>query len=294
VRIRGLFGYLNQWGLLHKSGTIGQYDWVIDGVTSQADAWNAASVPSGFQATPLYLATAQELVVSNVVVEALKGSTLAAVPLLQVVVSRAGTPGDEWYRGHVLLRHVSAFSTAADAVRVVGTGVLDMTDCQFGSTGSQAFTGGDGRIMNHIVRSYGPDVAVSMTRGFARSELVDHQLWFIGVESLRHVRGVNPVGAIATPFYSAAQRLSPAKVTATEPGASAPIALTPYTVYGTDMIVSISPPNPSPTGGANVTVLGPHGHTVLVAAARLEAMTVRAGFTLVVGAENCTAVVFGL
>ena len=52
AKLRNIWSYLAAYGWLFKSGTIGQYDWNIADVTSQADGWNSS-------AAPLYLATAQ-------------------------------------------------------------------------------------------------------------------------------------------------------------------------------------------------------------------------------------------
>ena len=302
VRVRSLFGYLNQWGLLHKSGTIGQYDWLVDGVTSQADAWNAATVPAGLPATPIYLATAQELSFSNAVVEALKGSTLATVPLVQLVVSRAGTSGDEWYRGHISMTHVSMFSTAADAMRAVGNGMVDMRDVHVGSTGSQALTGGDGRILNHILKSFGPDVDVSIDGGFVHSELVDPALWFVGVRAIRNVRGFNPVGHIPAPFFPHSANvaegagsdglLSPCMVQTSGLGAATPQPGVWYTVFGVDVLVSASGPQ-GQSAGANVTVSDPRGVTVVANAPVLAGMLLPVGYRMMVGAAVSTITVFG-
>jgi hypothetical protein len=35
---RNLFGYLNQYSLIYKEGAIGEYDWLLDGISSQVRA----------------------------------------------------------------------------------------------------------------------------------------------------------------------------------------------------------------------------------------------------------------
>eukprot|EP01079_Euglenida_sp_SAG-EU17-18_P002346 gene2346-3172_t len=140
VRIRNIFGYINQASMLWLDA---KYDWLVDGVMSQADG----NHPTGPGDAPVFIGTRQDFTMRHVTV----ASNNPTAPLIYVALSRAGDTSGEWYRGHVKLDTLTLFGTATDAVRVSGEGFVDIHNIHAGPTGDQSFYGGPGTIGRHIV-----------------------------------------------------------------------------------------------------------------------------------------------
>jgi len=52
---RNLFGYLNQYSLIFKEGAVGEYDWLLDGISSQADSWASTATTGGAVVHPRHV-----------------------------------------------------------------------------------------------------------------------------------------------------------------------------------------------------------------------------------------------
>ena len=202
AKLRNIWSYLAAFGWLFKSGTIGQYDWDIADVTSQADGWNSS-------AAPLYIATAQDLTLARMSLNGLHDAWNPQGrrgPIVHLVLNSFVYDGREAYRGHVRLNQVTLFGSLTDGVLVEGSGgFVDMRDVHIGSTGTQDFYGNvapniSGSIVNNKAW---PAVDVAVDGGFAVSALPDKSRWFIGA-SARNLRGYNPVGVLTAPFASSA------------------------------------------------------------------------------------------
>ena len=206
ARVRNLWSYLGASGVLYKSGTVGQYDWDIADVLSQADGWNnSAQDPA-----PLYLATSQDLTLSRITINGLHDSwnpTARRGPIVQLVLNRFEYPkGTEAYRGHVRLNQATLFGSLHDAILVQGSGGhVDIRDLHVGSTGSQDFYGNVApNVSGAVVRNAAfPGVDVHVDGGFAVSALADKTQWFVGAASVRNVRGYSPLGVVPAPFGNA-------------------------------------------------------------------------------------------
>ena len=104
VRVSGLWGYINQLSLLTlRPEGVGQYDWVVEGVSSQSDGWAASAVTPG---SVIDILTYQDVVLSDVVLEPSYHNQLAPTPLVALDVQSKGDATGEWYRGHVVIRNL--------------------------------------------------------------------------------------------------------------------------------------------------------------------------------------------
>lgn len=253
VRLTNLWGYLNQLSLLTADDDgVGQYDWIVSGVSSQSDGW-AANVSNA--ASVISVKTTQDMALENVVIEPYYHNTFAPTPLIAIDLRVAGDP--EWYRGHVVMRNVRLFSASGAAISIVGTGFVDITDLHAGSTGWQPFVGGNGTIFGPIVAALGPDTRVQVHGGYARSA-ANRSAWFPGVDVVADVRNFNPIGALATPFDDA-QAVVGIEGTAAQPTMgttylvrTAPLLLTAYPQGSDSGVISILAPVRQ-EGSSNVT-----------------------------------------
>ena len=212
VRIRNLFGYLNERSLLHADT---QYDWLIDGVMSQADGAHGVAATDA----PIYLSTRQDVTIRHVTVAAptawssLAGATQPnAIPTVYFLVTRAHDNTGEWYRGHIKADTFTLFGTKGDAVYITGTGFVDLHNVHAGSThcldvsdtevcgGGQSFYGGPGIIGGSCVNAAGPETDVYIDGGFCHSNLTDKTRWMHNVTRAANIRGYSPVGIVSTPF----------------------------------------------------------------------------------------------
>lgn len=84
VRISGLWGYINQLSLLTlRPEGLGQYDWVVEGVSSQSDGWAASATVPG---SVIDIETYQDVTLSDVVIEPLYHNTFAQTPVVALNV----------------------------------------------------------------------------------------------------------------------------------------------------------------------------------------------------------------
>lgn len=84
VRASGLWGYINQYSLLTlRPDGVGQYDWVIHGVSSQSDGWAANAT---FPVSVIDIVTYQDIILSDVVIEPVYHNRLAPTPLVSLNV----------------------------------------------------------------------------------------------------------------------------------------------------------------------------------------------------------------
>jgi hypothetical protein len=166
VRIRNLFGYLNLRSLVHAET---KYDWLIDGVMSQADGNEGL----GPQDAPFYITSQQDITIRHVTIASnLKSDPeKPRIPLIYIEVGRAGESGQEWYRGHIKLHDLTLAGTNSDAVYITGDGFVDINNLHAGSTGDQSFYGGPPTIAGYCVNAAGPGTDVYVTGGFCNSDL---------------------------------------------------------------------------------------------------------------------------
>lgn len=238
AKISNVFGYLNSQGLLMKTGSIGQYDWQIDSVTSQADGWNGTTAP-------VVLKGCQDLTLSRLSLNGLADFIQPPgrpTPIIHITANVCDWNGVEGYRAHFRLSQLVLFGTLQDAILVDGTGgMVDIDTVHIGSTGSQDFYGNlmpniSGAVVRVVQQPHNKkyvgtssigargsnsdifhlksgssrsssDVApmlhldVWVRSGFAVSQLPDRASnWFIGVTSVQDIRGFNPLGVIPKPF----------------------------------------------------------------------------------------------
>jgi hypothetical protein len=227
VRLRNIFGYLNEYSLIYKSGTIGQYDWVVSGVSSQGDGWMTNATAGG---AVIHIVTGQQLVLRDIDVAASTSpDRLCAAPLIEIVLEREGPANEtEWYSGTVLIDHATLASSQTDAVRVSGTGRVDVRALHAGSTGSQAFAGGAPLVNGSAVNVVGAGADVTVDGGFAGVAGAEA---FAGVRRVANVRGYNPRGTIARAWDTARARVGPGGAEA------APAAGAVYYAFGVDLFV---------------------------------------------------------
>jgi len=225
VRLHNIFGYLNEYSLIWKSGTIGQYDWIVSGVSSQGDGWATNATAGG---AVIHIVTGQQLVLRDIDVAA--SSTpdlLCAAPLINIVLEREGPANEtEWYSGTVLIDHATLASSHVDAVRVSGVGRVDVRALHAGSTGQQAFAGGAPLVNGSAVAVVGGHADVTVDGGFAGVAGAEA---FAGVRRVANVRGYNPRGPIARAWDAARARVGPGGAEA------APAADAVYWAFGVDL-----------------------------------------------------------
>ena len=177
VRVHNLFGYINQRGVLHVTP---QYNWLIDGVWSNADCRN----PLTDYDCSIFVSTARDVTLRNIVVAGAYGTTLSSKPLIRIDVNVSGTP--ESYRGRVLLEDIVLFETQQDAIRIAGTGHIFIHNIHAGSTGTEGFYGGSGTITEKIVNNLDPSTAyVEVIGGYVKSALANKADWFAGVKVIK-------------------------------------------------------------------------------------------------------------
>ena len=224
VRLRNIFGYLNEFSLIYKSGTIGQYDWVVSGVSSQGDSWATNETAGG---AVIHIVTGQQLVLRAIDVAASTSpDRLCAAPLIEIVLEREGPANEtEWYSGTVLIDHATLASSQTDAVRVSGTGRVDIRALHAGSTGTQAFAGGAPLVNGSAVAVVGAGADVTVDGGFA-GVAGDT---FAGVRKVTNVRGYNPHGPVARAWDAARARVGPGGAE------TVPTAGTVYWAFGVDL-----------------------------------------------------------
>ena len=256
VRLRNIFGYINERSLIHAEA---KYDWLIDGVMSQADGNYGASVTDA----PIYIATRQDVTLRQVTIAAnldddKKHPNTPPIPLVYFVVGRAAdTASGEWYRGHIKADTLTLFGSNSDGILVTGTGFVDIHNMHAGGTGqcppdsfrncpagpSQSFYGGPGDIAGACVNAAGPetDVYVDGGGGYCRSNLTRKVDWMKNLTRVANLRGYSPLGVIPTPFDATAGHVGPSGQSALpEPGVN-------YTVRGADLLLGVK-------GGEGVVV----------------------------------------
>lgn len=172
-----------------------------------------------------------------------KGS--AAVPLVYIGLGLAGSPSTgEWYRGHVKMDTLTLFGTNADAIKVVGTGFLDIRNLHAGGTGDQAFYGGPATITERCVNAAGPDTDVTVSGGFCHSHLTDipgasREAAMYNVSKVSDVRNVSPVGLLSAPF-SESQTLGVPATIGLGGSTAVPTVGICYVVRGVDILLGVS------------------------------------------------------
>lgn len=135
ARVSGLWGYINQYSLLTlRPDGAGQYDWVVEGVSSQSDGWAANS---SFPASVIDVTTYQDVSLSDVVIEPFYHNLFAPTPLVTLnvqvsdvlclhytvrlsclfVLQTKGDASGEWYRGHVVMRNVRVGAALRTAMK---------------------------------------------------------------------------------------------------------------------------------------------------------------------------------
>ena len=102
-------------------------------------------------------------IASNLVITPQRPAPAPSIPLMYIGVAVAHDAGGEWYRGHIKMDTLTLFGTDADAIKIVGTGFVDIHNLHAGGTGDQSFYGGPGVIGGRCVNVVGPeaDVVVS-------------------------------------------------------------------------------------------------------------------------------------
>eukprot|EP00039_Didymoeca_costata_P000522 m.45970 g.45970 ORF g.45970 m.45970 type:complete len:373 (-) comp10317_c1_seq1:34-1152(-) len=97
VRIRNIFGYINERSLIHAET---KYDWLIDGVMSQDDGNFGSEVPTD---APIYIYSRQDVTIRHVTIAAniVTPVPTIAVPLIYISLGIAKDATGEWYRGDI-------------------------------------------------------------------------------------------------------------------------------------------------------------------------------------------------
>lgn len=283
VRIRDVFGYMNQAGLMHVNplGNLGVYDWLVDGLMSQADAWNATNRWD----SPVFFYSAQDVELRHLTI-ASNGDKRAGAqsPLITLVTRRAGDAASEWYRSHFRLSHVILTGALADAIKLEGSGgLVEVDHVVAGSTGSQSFYGGSPVVHAVVNNSRCPgnppfwtcdsagDISVSVTAGFANSSLAHPQTqWFVGVRTVRGVAGFNPVGRVELPFSVAGGTVG------LNGDRGEPELGRAYSVTGVDVMLTVGQPH-------NVSVFDARGSPILSSATNVAPLTLLpVGYSVVI------------
>jgi hypothetical protein len=273
---RNILGYINQKGLIHAKP---QYEWLIDGVWSNADSWNSGA---GSDDAPIYINTKRDVTLRHIIVAGAKGATLCPTTLMRIILQKAAEP--EWCRGHVKLDDLTLFETDLEAIKVDGYGQLDVGEIHAGSTGSQSFYGGPGTITKHIVRNDGPEVDVRVDQGFVKSAESNKFLnWFKDVFKIANLKNFNPLGVITTPFHNTNNTVG------LNGGANVE-ASKDYTVKSVDIIVSSAGGS-----GVSIAIKDPAGNTIASGLATLSPTYLPVGYKINFGAftEAPTVVVSG-
>ena len=272
--------------LIHRTRHRYRYDWLIDGVMSQADGNHGLSVLDA----PFYITTRQDVTIRHVTIASnigAKGATTVPIPLMYVGLGAAADATGEWYRGHVKMQTLTLFGTTADAIVVDGAGFLDIDNLHAGSTGYQSFYGGPGMIGGRCVNVRGPDASVVVTGGFCNSNLTrsgaGRALAFSNCTKISDVRSFNPVGRLPTPFSHGAPgaplTIGPWGVDPRpQPGAC-------YMAHGVDVSV-LAMGDPAAPGHANynLTVRDADGATMFTLASITSPMLLQVGWSLCFGA----------
>jgi hypothetical protein len=262
---RNILGYINQKGLIHATP---QYQWLVDGVWSNADSWNSVA---GSDDAPICISTMRDVTLRHVIVAGAKSGVLCPTALMRIILQKAGAP--EWCRGHVKIDDLTLFETAQEGVKVDGYGQLDIGEIHAGSTGSQGFYGGPGTITYHIVRNDGPEVDVRVERGFVKSSQSDKFLnWFKDVFKIANLKGFNPLGNISNPFNNTNNTVG-------LNGGEAVAASKDYTVKSVDVIISAS-------GGTGVSIIvkDPAGNAICSGLTSLAPTILPVGYKINFGA----------
>ena len=300
VRLRNIFGYINERSLIHADT---KYDWLVDGVMSQSDG-NYGLSPTD---APIYLSTRQDVTIRHVTIAAntaddTKHPQTPPIPLLYILLERAHDASGEWYRGHVKADTLTLFGSNSDAIFVKGTGFLDIHNLHAGSThcmdaapsctsGGQSFYGGPGVIGGYCVNAAGPETSVYVDGGFCRSNVTGitaegrnpRNLAMHNLTKVANVRNYNPMGKITTPFDPAGF-IGPS---GTEPS---PTQGKRYTVRGGDLLMHVG------TTTVGVTIRDGEGEPFYTATARpssSSALPTSPPLTLLVGFSVTFDHVFG-
>jgi hypothetical protein len=282
MNIDNIFGYINQFGLLHANP---KYGWRIQNVWSNADSWNSTVSDN----SPIYVGTRQDVTMENVVVAGAYGNNLCPQPLMVLAVNRAEEESIEWYSGHIILRNIFLFGTESDAIRVLeGYGQIDIENIHAGSTGIYGFYGGPGNIKGQIVRDYDDDnVAINVRGGYVKSEANPKRCWFYLWKNgaIKDVENFSPFGVITDPFNTVKATVGlywPNGCT------SQPASNTDYKAVNTDLLITSSGGT-----GVNITIKDPSGNTVASGLTALNAQHLPVGYKINFGnftaAPNVTA-----
>jgi len=273
---RNIMGYINQKGLIHANP---MYQWLIDGVWSNADSWNSEV---GSDDAPIFIGTRRDVTLRHLTIAGAKGANLCPTALIRITLNKAGEP--EWCRGHVKLDDLTLFETALEAIKVDGYGQLDVGEIHAGSTGSTGFYGGPGTITTHIIRNDGPEVDVCIDRGFVKSAQPDKFLnWFKDVFKITNLKNFNPLGNVANPFNNTNNTVG-------LNGGEAIAASKDYAVKSVDIIVSSGGGS-----GVSIAIKDPAGNTIASGLATLSPTYLPVGYKINFGAftEAPTVVVSG-
>jgi hypothetical protein len=77
-------------------------------------------------------------IASNLVITKQRPAPAPIIPLMYIEVDVAHDAGGEWYRGHVKMDTLTLFGTDGDAVKVTGTGMVDIRNIHAGESVSQS------------------------------------------------------------------------------------------------------------------------------------------------------------
>lgn len=163
---------------------------------------------------------------------------IPSIPLMYIGLGVATAPPlGEWYRGHIKLDTLTLFGTNSDAIKVVGTGLLDIRNLHAGGTGYQSFYGGPATIAGRCVNAAGPDTDVTLHGGFCHSNLTEaagapREVAVFNLSKVADVRNLSPVGLLPTPFH-------PQGTVGLGGSSAAPVAGSCYTVRGVDIVLGL-------------------------------------------------------
>jgi hypothetical protein len=281
VKMKNIFGYINQKGLIHAYAN---YDWTLHNIFSNADSWNTPS--NDTTNACVYISTYRNVIFENVSIAGEYGTTACPVPLIYLDLNDTGGTATHAY---VILNNLYLAETQTDAIQIGGTGgEVRIHEIQAGIRSYYAAVSTPnvaGSIV--LIKNTASNMGVYVNGGWVASGQAKYN-WFYGLGALgkniivKNVKGYNPYGKQTTgtpgiPAFSA----NAAGIVAYDAGdlSTTPSASTNYTIYNLDMIITS-------TGGTgvNITIYDPNGNTVASGLTSLTAMYLPVGYKINFGA----------